>query len=262
MNADFVIPFMMDSEDRLRNLLRTLIYLSDKSDSKIFVANQIYNSSDTLIKNYVEQFGLSDNIKILNIEIEPPCYKTKLINIGIDESISDNIIMYDCDVLIPFEQIEMSVELCDKDYSLVYPYSNPQYDVRQNYFEQFYENYDFISMQKDIDPFQIPHNHKREKYPIIGYSPGFCLTLSKKKLGKSIYYNEGFRSAQYEDSEYIFKMDFLNIKMHRIYGPVFHFQHERVTENKFNNIIQNNRTLFYSIIRKTPEELKNYYTKE
>lgn len=264
MNADFLIPVAIDSYDRMRNLFRSVIYLSHQfKNSKIYIINQIgIESSNEMIEKYIKEYSLN-NVVLHNVSIDLPCHKTKLINIGIDMCIfRDNIVMYDCDVLISKEQIELSVELCDKGYALVYPYSNPQYDVSQHHFEDFHDDYDFVELQKIIDPYQIQHLHKKHGYPIIAYAPGFCLTLNKKELGKHIYYNEEFRSPQFEDAEYISKMDFLKMKMTRVYGPVFHFQHERITEIKFPEIIQNNKKIHDKIMSMTYEQLKEYYKVE
>ena len=263
MNADFIIPFLMDSEDRLRNLFRAVIYLSNSfPNNKIYIINQTYLSNDGHIYQYIDEYKLHHNVIVHSVDIPMPCYKTKLINIGINLVQKNSVIMYDCDVLIPKEQLELSVELCDKGYALVYPYSNPQYNVNQYQFSEFQNNYDFVELQKIIEPYQIPHLHQKFRYPIIGYSPGFCLTLNKRELGNHIYYNEEFRSPQFEDAEYIFKMDFLKMKMTRVYGPVFHFQHERVVEVKYPDIIQNNKRIYENIMSMNSEQLTNYYIKE
>lgn len=258
MNANIIIPFMFDSEDRLRNLFRALFYLTYKfPDVKIFVLNQDVNDSYKILLSYYEGYNFN-NVQLINLEIPRPFYKSKLINTGINYCTEDVVIIYDCDVLIPAEQLELSVKFCQEDYSLVYPYSNPQYNVPQYRFVEFMQDYDFKQMENTIPPYQMLHNHNKDNYPVIGYAPGFCLTINKEKLGRYAYYNEEYVGWGWEDAEYIFKMDFLNIKMTRVYGPVFHFEHKR-TESDFPEAINKNFVLYKKTLDSTKDELKKYY---
>jgi len=258
MDTNFIIPFRLDSEDRLKNLFRALIYLRYKFPStKILIINQDINDSNTIIPEYLIKYNIQ-NVEFVDSGISGPFYKSKLINIGLNKCETDVVVIHDCDVLIPKEQLELSVKMCYDEYSVVYPYSNPQYDVLQNKFQEFEQDYDFKKIEYSVPPRMMLHQHSTNNYPVIGYAPGFCITINKKKLGKYAFYNEDYIGWGCEDGEYIFKMDFLNVKMTRVYGPVFHFEHER-TETQFSDATSKNYKLYEKTIRMAADELKKYY---
>jgi hypothetical protein len=254
-NATIIIPFFQDSSSRVVNLIRTLCYLNKNLSYKILIINQNLNDSETYLRNLLKTYSLN-NTNLINLNIEAPCYKTKLINEGLDISDTEINIIYDCDVLIPKDQIILGVDLIEKyNFGLVYPYSNPQYNLPIT--TEIQEDWDFEQLQYSTPLYQIPHLHQSHGYPVIGYSPGFCVIVNKK-LGKIIYYNEDFRSPQFEDTEYLYKMDKLGVKMTRVYGPIFHVDHER-TEVKYKDIVENNKNIFEYIKSLNINDLKSYY---
>ena len=59
MKANFIIPFRLDSEDRLKNLFRGILYLTYKfPDTKIFIINQNINDSNTIIPEYLIKYKI------------------------------------------------------------------------------------------------------------------------------------------------------------------------------------------------------------
>ena len=254
-DVTIIIPFFQDSQSRIVNLIRTLCYLNKNLPYKILIINQDINNSGTYLKNLLKTYSL-DNINLINLDIEAPCYKTKLINEGLNISDTTINIIYDCDVLIPKDQIILGIDLIEKyNFEIVFPYSNPQYNLPIT--TEIQEDWDFEKLQYSVSPYQIPHLHQLHGYPIIGYSPGFCIIVSKN-LGKMVYYNEDFRSPQFEDSEYIYKMNKFNVKMTRVYGPIFHVEHER-TEVEYKDIVEKNRNIFEYIKSLDINDLKSYY---
>lgn len=253
--ATIILPFYYDSDDRMANLLRTLIYLSSNLEYNIILVNQNIHNSKEYIEKFLSIYDIN-NVTLLNLDIESPCYKAKLINEGLKISKTSINIIYDCDVLIPKDQLMLGVELIDKyDYKVVYPYSNPQYNLSKS--TEIDTNFNFEELQYSTPPFQIPHFHQTHGYPIIGYSPGFCIIVDKS-LGHIVYYNEEFRSPQFEDSEYIYKMNKFKIKMTRVYGPIFHVDHER-TEVGYKDVVRKNEEIFNYIKNLNEQDLKKYY---
>lgn len=258
MSFTFIIQFKYDSEDRLRNLLRGVIYLNYhfKNKAEILIIDQD-NNKDYLTE-ILASYGVT-NINIKSYNIEGPYNRSKIINKGIKEANNDICFIYDCDILIPKEQIELSVEFCDKRYQLVCPYTNPQYNIPQNYFNDFYLNYDFKEIQYKIKPYQIQHRHIEDQYPLIAYASGFSMVVNKKTLGNLAYFNEEFNGWGFEDTEYFFRLDHFNTRMTRIYGPIFHVEHDRTTQNQYPEHTQNNLILFNKIKNMDKKNLINYY---
>lgn len=265
----FIIQFKYDSSDRLTNLLRGLIYLTHqfKHDAEYLVvlqndrpheeyATQTEYLHSLFLTYEINQFP----IKIICANLPDPYWRSKIINFGINSSANNICIVYDCDILIPKEQIQIGVELCNNHYDLIFPYTNPQYDVPQNYFSEFYVNYNFTDIQYKLHPRQLLHRHNEEKYPVIAYASGFSMILNRQKLGNKVFFNEEFVGWGYEDSEYIFRLDKFNAKMSRIYGPIFHVEHERTEQMSYKQYIDNNRNLYHRLINTPFDELNTYYS--
>jgi predicted glycosyltransferase involved in capsule biosynthesis len=258
MSFTFIIQFKYDSEDRLRNLLRGVIYLNYhfKNKAEILIIDQD-NNKDYLTE-ILASYGVT-NINIKSYNIEGPYNRSKIINKGIEEANNDICFIYDCDILIPKEQIELSVEFCDKRYQLVCPYTNPQYNIPQDYFNEFHLDYNFKEIQYKIKPYQIQHRHIEDNYPLIAYASGFSIVVNKKTLGNLVYFNEEFNGWGFEDTEYFFRMDFFNIKMTRIYGPIFHVEHDRTIQNQYPEYTHKNSLLYNKLKNMNKEDLVNYY---
>jgi len=265
MKFTFIIQFKYDSVDRLTNLLRSLIYLTyqfkDEAEYLVILQNNTpieeVNCVQYLTKLFHE-YELS-NIRIFSCDLPDPYYRSKIINEGLKIASNDICVIYDCDILLPKEQIELGVELCQDKFPLVFPYTNPEYHIERDYFKEFETDYDFYNLQFKIAPKMMLHRHIEDGYPPIAYATGFCMIVNKRLLGDLVYFNEEFNGWGYEDSEYILKMNLFNIKMTRVYGPVFHVQHERVLQNKYKEYTDRNQRLYVKLKNENIETLKNYY---
>ena len=85
------------------------------------------------------------------------------------------------------------------------------------------------------------------------------MVVNKKTLGNLAYFNEEFNGWGFEDTEYFFRLDHFNTRMTRIYGPIFHVEHDRTTQNQYPEHTQNNLILFNKIKNMDKKNLINYY---
>lgn len=265
MTFTFIIQFKYDSTDRLKNLLRCLIYLThqfkDTAEYLVILQNNVLENGEKCseyLQTIFTEYKLK-NVTIHSCELYGPYHRSKIINNGLRLAKNNVCVIYDCDILLPKEQIDLSVELCDSKYQLVFPYTNPQYDIPQDYFKDFSYDYDFENLQYKIRPRQLQHNHQTEQYPVIGYATGFSMVVNKNSLGNLVFFNEEFNGWGYEDSEYIFKMRFFDVKMTRVYGQVFHIEHSRELQDMYKSYTEKNYLLYLQLKNKNRDELLDYY---
>ena len=251
----FIIQFRYDSEDRLKNLLRGVIYLHHhfKNDSKILVIDQDDNF-DLLTKLFVG-YEIT-NATIRSLHISGPYHRSKVINQGLNFAETDLCLIYDCDILIPVNQIKTSILLATNGYDVVYPFTTPQYDIPQSYFSNFEVNYDFEIIRQDLSPrkwgepddLMVKHGHS-----------GFGMLINKQTAKNLSYFNEDFNGWGFEDNEYLFRLNKYGGKISRAWGPIFHVEHERTLQNQFASYTNKNSHLYRNIRSLNDHELQIYY---
>lgn len=251
----FIIQFRYDSEDRLKNLLRGVIYLHHhfKNDSDILIIDQD-NNFDLLTKQFAN-YGIT-NAKIYSLHTSGPYHRSKVVNQGLNFAKTDLCLIYDCDILIPAHQIKTSVLLASNGYDVVYPFTCPQYDIPQDYFTHFQNDYDFEKIKQELLPrkwgepceLMLKHGHG-----------GFGMLINKKTSGNLRYFNEDFTGWGYEDGEFLFRLNKFGAKISRAWGPVFHVEHDRSLQNRDSSYTIKNIHLYNSIRSMNDIDLENYY---
>jgi hypothetical protein len=196
---------------------------------------------------------------IKSFNIEGPYHRSKIINEGLKISKNNACLIFDCDILLPKEQIDTAYLLLNNGYDVVYPYSTPQYDVPQEYFESFQTNYNFSEIQKNITARQ--YGILNEPYMIKYGNTAFGMMVDKSSLGNLVYFNEEFNGWGYEDNEYLFRLDKFGAKITRVWGPVFHVEHSRDLQHQYNHYTNNNCSTYEHIKNMSTEELITYYKK-
>jgi predicted glycosyltransferase involved in capsule biosynthesis len=251
----FIIQFRYDSEDRLKNLLRGVIYLHShfKNDSSILIIDQD-NNFDLLTKLFAK-YEIT-NTTIHSLRTSGPYHRSKVINQGLNIAKTDLCLIYDCDILIPVHQIKTSILLATHGYDVVYPFTSPQYDIPQSYFPNFELNYDFEKIKQDFSPrkwgapddLMLKHGHS-----------GFGMLINKQTAKNLSYFNEDFNGWGYEDNEYLFRLNKFGAKISRAWGPIFHVEHDRTLQNQFALYTSKNCNLYNNIRSLNDNDLIAYY---
>jgi hypothetical protein len=254
----FITQFKYDSQDRLKNLLRSVIYLHHnfKNNCEIIIIDQ--DNNNEYLYELFNSYQVSD-LLIKSFNIEGPYHRSKIINEGLKISKNNACLIFDCDILLPKEQIDTAYLLLNNGYDVVYPYSTPQYDVPQEYFESFQTNYNFSEIQKNITARQ--YGILNEPYMIKYGNTAFGMMVDKSSLGNLVYFNEEFNGWGYEDNEYLFRLDKFGAKITRVWGPVFHVEHSRDLQHQYNHYTNNNCSTYEHIKNMSTEELITYYKK-
>lgn len=251
----FVIPLRIETEDRMRNILTTVIYILMNTDAKVIVQEedkishfgnivypQICNVVETKITNLKHIFVESD---------DPVFHRTRILNDMTMKAKRQVVVNYDSDILLELDTYAEAERLIvSGEADVVYPYGmgNWQYQVMAD--NELVT--DFINNEFNFDILKSKSRVWDAKY-------GFCQFFDRKKYIECGLENENFVSYGYEDDERYYRFSKLtNLK--RLDAWVYHLEHGRTQNSWFNNPhIINNKTLWETINQMNTEELKEYY---
>jgi len=258
--ATFIIPLKIDSDDRVRNIITILCFILKK-----FKTNVILKEVDgrKIFQDYalpqIKEF-VGNDIKQLTYIFEqsedPVFYRMKILNEMINDSNTEVVINYDCDVLMKPEAYKKCYDLIlNKTYDMIYPYGFGPYqkqiyaddDMVSNFLN---ENFDFSILEKKSNIYDAQYGHvqffDRETYINGGME------------------NENFRGSSPEDKERYFRFTTLGYNVGRIDNYVYHLEHSRgpnswpVSYQK-NPYMKKNLDLWENLQKLNKNELIDYY---
>jgi hypothetical protein len=228
-DVTFCIPVKLDSGERSENLRISREYLLSNFETNVLVGEQAPKQIDYSI---LYDFGTNF------------FYKTKLLNELYKQSKTPIVVSYDCDVILPVEQLVEAANKIRNGYDFVYPYDSHFYDVERKYI-------DYLTNKKFNE---IPN---KTSLSIVSY--GGCCFFNKEKYKVAGYTNENFRSWGLEDTEIWYRLMKLNFKLDRVPGFLYHMSHPRGVDSSQSNPyhVQN-----YEEIRKiediSSDDLRSY----
>lgn len=254
-NCTFIIPLMLEHEDRYNNAKSVLSYLNENFETNIFIY-EIVNSGSKL--DFLDSLR---NLKIKHwvSEQEPAFHRTKYLNIMLDEVTTKVVANYDIDVLLKPDVYTRAVSLiCDGKSDVIYPYrfgNNGQRRIQRspNIHSAFANNgyvLDFIDANSNL-------------YSDFGSEYGHCIFFNTDIYKRYGAENENFISYGPEDKErgerFIkigFNVNWMDESM------VYHFEHHRGPDSSNHNpeFLKNWR--IYDICRSMGREKTIFYYKE
>ena len=254
-NATFIMPLRIESPDRLRNVILSLVYLL-----KNFKTNVIIEEVDTGSRfqahaaDRIQKLVDVSNCTLIFEESEDPIFhRTRILNDMLMESKTDVVINYDCDVVFPVSSYVSAYNMIlNEGYDLVYPYGQGHYQKKITVDDQLINTFigDFTEA-----PFA---NHPKFEQSTSDY--GWAQFFNRQSYIDGGMENENFISYGYEDNERPERFTRLGYKVGRVDGTIYHMEHARTQNSWFTNPhIQNNKNLYEQLKGMTDEELKNYY---
>lgn len=241
----FLIPVMIDSEDRMDNLLTVVRYLQKHFDTNIIIyeyGKQQEINSALLPKRTTVLFEQGNNELF-----HRTFYNNKLI----DTAKTPFISIYDTDVLIPVSQIIEAVYLLRNNHAdVVYPYNGTFVSIDKLssvIFSRFLED-EFLEENK-------------EKFVVSSTrSFGGCVILNKENYCKAGKENLQFTSWGPEDMERYIRMKLLGYKILRVDGLLYHMHHERGKNSGYINCEKRIAFMeeYSKIFNMKRNELENY----
>lgn len=238
-DVTFIIPILIDSEDRMNNYNIVINYLLKNFDTNIIVCESDKESHEDTLKR--------DGVNYMFIKNDGLFHRTRLLNIMTKVAKTDIVVNYDIDVVFKPEQyIEARNAIKSGDFDICYPYGGNFMNVRKYYFNHIKENnLDGI----DLDQCEIANPN----------SLGGAIFFSKEKYLQVGLENENFVSWGFEDNERIDRVLKLGYKVSRTRGVLYHLEHKRTInctpeQPKYNDNINE----YNKVIKMSKDELIKY----
>jgi len=262
----FIIPLRIETEDRMRNIITTLIYLTRLFDTNIIV-KEVDKESIYLkeIKPLLEQALEPEMLNCINHIFEQSdeftFHRTKILNDMLWMVDTPVVANYDSDIILPLESYINATNMISKGWvhpdvkggkpvKIVYPYGYGNYQWQCHVGDNEVTN--FINSGFNFEYF---NGHMRQWDAKYGFCQFLC-TETYKKLGGE---NENFVAYGYEDDERYFRFNLLS-SVARLNEYVFHLEHGRTKNSWFNNpYCEDNKKLWENLKVKGKESLLKYY---
>ena len=262
----FIIPLRIETEDRMRNIVTTLIYLTRLFDTNIIVKEvdkeSIYlREVQPLLEQALEPEMLSCINHIFEKNDEFTFHRTKILNDMLWMVDTPVVVNYDSDIILPVETYIYATNMISKGWvhpdaeggepvKIIYPYGFGNYQWQCHVGDNEVTN--FINSGFNFEYF---NGHMRQWDAKYGFCQ-FVDTEEYKKLGGE---NENFIAYGYEDDERYFRFNLLS-SVARINDYVYHLEHGRTKNSWFNNPhCEDNKKLWENLKAKGKESLLNYY---
>lgn len=266
-DATFLIPLRIETDDRMRNIITSLIYLLRNFDTTVIVKE--YDSVSTFEQSVLPQLqqALTENqlknlVHVFEQTEEYVFHRTRLINDMVMMAETPIVVNYDSDIILPKHVYTQAVSLilngyANPDFSdsepepvrVVYPYGYGEYQ-RQVFFDDeqasnfVNSNFNFLAFT-ETRPWDAKF--------------GFCQFFDKKEYIRLGMENENFVSYGYEDDERYNRFNQLSHVV-RIDDAIYHLEHKRTSNSWFNNPhIEENRSLYEKLARMPAESILKYY---
>ena len=262
----FIIPLRIETEDRMRNIVTTLIYLTRLFDTNIIVKEvdkeSIYiREIQPLLEQALEPEMLTCINHIFEQSDEFTFHRTKILNDMLWMVDTPVVANYDSDIILPLESYINATNMISKGWvhpdaeggkpvKIVYPYGYGDYQWQCHVGDKEVTN--FINSGFNFEYF---NGHMRQWDAKYGFCQFFD-TEEYKRLGGE---NENFVAYGYEDDERYFRFNLLS-SVARLNEYVFHLEHGRTKNSWFNNPhCEDNKKIWETLKVKGKKSLLNYY---
>ena len=255
-NTTFIIPLRIESDDRLRNVIVSSIYLLDNTDCQIIVKES--DKTSVFAENALPQIrecvgDKADRLThVFEENQEEYFHRTRLLNDMVMMTSTDGVINYDCDIILPLESYVTSEEkIVSGECDVVYPYGDGDWQFQIFATDELVS--EFINGDYDLSILRTKSRVYDAKY-------GFCQAFATKKYIEGGLENENFIAYGYEDDERYFRFHKLGYNVCRLDAHVYHMEHVRTNNSWFTNpFIQNNKNLHDTLMEFDKAQLQEYY---
>jgi len=262
----FIIPLRIETDDRMRNIVTTLIYLTRNFDTKVIVKEvdkeSVYEREVLpLLEQALEPDMLASIHHIFEKSDEFTFHRTKILNDMLWMVDTPVVANYDSDIILPLESYINATNMISKGWvhpdaeggepvKIIYPYGYGNYQWQCHVGDNEVTN--FINSGFNFEYF---NGHMRQWDAKYGFCQFFD-TDEYKKLGGE---NENFIAYGYEDDERHFRFNLLS-SVGRIHEYVYHLEHGRTKNSWFNNpYCEDNKKLWETLKVKGKKSLLKYY---
>ena len=260
--ATFIIPVRIESEDRMRNVLTSIVFLLENFDTNIIIKEVDTTSvfKEDILPQLNEFYDDLSSLKhVFEKSDDPVFYRMHILNEMLAMTTTKVVVNCDCDILLPVESyLESYRMIMDGEADVVYPYGNG------NWQKQVFADDELVSefLNSDCD-FSILENKSNIWSSDFGWVQFF---------NRDVYYeggmeNENFRGSSPEDKERYFRFTTLGYRVARIDNFIYHLEHSRGRNSwpasvQGNPYMSENFQLWESLQKMNKDELKSYYSKQ
>jgi len=248
-DCTFLIPTLIDTNDRLQNLLVVVKYLTTHFNTNIFIGEQA--NLRCIVEEKLKSHGLNHpSVECFRIKFAQPLphfFRAGIFNCLATEAKTKCIAVYDTDVLVKNEQFEMTYkQIIEDKFDMIYPYDGNFLDVRVEDKNKIFNSMDLndvnLSTTRNLNP----------------HSLGGAVFYNRDVFIKGGMENENFRGWGQEDFEREARYRILGYRQCRLTGPLFHFHHGRGEKAEFYipNSDRNNAMLYHKISNMNKEQLE------
>ena len=260
--ATFIIPVRIESEDRMRNVLTSIVFLLENFDTNIIIKEVDTTSvfKEDILPQLNEFYDDLSSLKhVFEKSDDPVFYRMHILNEMLAMTTTKVVVNCDCDILLPIESyLESYRMIMDGEADVVYPYGNG------NWQKQVFANDELVSefLNSDCD-FSILESKSNIWSSDFGWIQFF---------DRDIYFeggmeNENFRGSSPEDKERYFRFTTLGYRVARIDNFIYHLEHSRGNNSwpvsaQGNPYMRENIQLWESLQKMNIDQLKTYYSNQ
>jgi predicted glycosyltransferase involved in capsule biosynthesis len=260
--ATFIIPVRIESEDRMRNVLTSIVFLLENFDTNIIIKEVDTTSvfEEDILSQLKEFYDdLSSLEHVFEKSEDPVFYRMHILNEMLAMTSTKVVVNCDCDILLPVESyLESYRMIMDGEADVVYPYGNG------NYQKQVFANDELVSefLSNECD-FSILEN----KSSISTSDFGWIQFFNRKVYIEGGMENENFRGSSPEDKERFYRFTTLGYNVKRLDNFIYHLEHSRgrnswPTSIQGNPYMQQNFELWNALQSMNKEQLLDYYSNQ
>lgn len=264
-NVTAIIPIRIDSPERLKNINTTISFLLKFYNCKIIV-KEVDANQKVFLKNNPRLTYIFEQTNDLSY-----FHRTKILNDMLFLVETKYTINYDCDILIPQENMNKTLKMLEAGYDFVFPYEKGTvltfWDFNDQQIEKILSNTDtsWLSYLLNKYPIETPHSGLEIfKELNLGkiITAGGIQFINTESYKRAFGENESFVDWGPEDQERLYRFLILGYKVGWIdCGSVFHMNHPKsVATDNNNKYNQKNHELWNQITStfKTKEQLTEY----
>lgn len=208
-DCTFIIPVMVDHQDRVQNLNLIILFLTQHFDTNIIVGE--INSDKVEFATKYQYRGF---------------HRTRCLNEMTKAAETDFVINWDADVIIPPFQILQMVYALRDGADVVYPYDGTFAGVPRSYFAG-------VAIDLNLPALRGQHwrGFGQDRFKSVGGALGY----NKERFLQAGGENENFISYAPEDQERYWRFNLLGMDVRRIAGALYHMDHYRGPDSTMNN---------------------------
>ena len=257
--ATFIIPIRIESSDRLRNVVTTTAFLMENFDTNIIIKEvdkePVFQRDAIPLLEEILDFNIWQNFNYIFEKSDDSLFhRQRILNEMIEESDTEIVVNYDCDVILPKESYELAYKgIMDGVYDVVYPYGSGMYQ------KQVHATDVTVSSFLETGDYEFLNAVSKDHTSDFGWAQFF----KRQVYIEGGMENENFKAYAPEDKERYYRFNMLGYSVGRIENYVYHLEHARGENSWFNNPhMGGNQNEWEKINGMSKEQLMQYYSEQ